>query len=169
MFCYRLRKYIASYVGVLGGLDALVFTGGIGENAAAVRERVGGGARRDGGRHRPGGERGGARAGSGRRAAGPGLPRAGGPDQRGAPDRARHVPDRARAAARMRQRRRPDRSPGPARAARGGERSRRLEPAPPRVAGDGALAPGGARAPDRARPWPTGPSCASRKATGRSR
>jgi acetate kinase len=39
MFCYRLRKYIASYVGVLGGLDALVFTGGIGENSATVRER----------------------------------------------------------------------------------------------------------------------------------
>jgi acetate kinase len=39
MFCYRLRKYIAAYVGALGGLDALVFTGGIGENAAAVRER----------------------------------------------------------------------------------------------------------------------------------
>jgi acetate kinase len=39
VFCYRLRKYIASYVGVLGGLDALVFTGGIGENAAAVRAR----------------------------------------------------------------------------------------------------------------------------------
>jgi acetate kinase len=39
VFCYRLRKYIAAYVGVLGGLDALVFTGGIGENAAAVRER----------------------------------------------------------------------------------------------------------------------------------
>jgi acetate kinase len=39
MFCYRLRKYIASYIGALGGLDALVFTGGIGENAAAVRER----------------------------------------------------------------------------------------------------------------------------------
>jgi acetate kinase len=39
VFCYRLRKYIAAYVGALGGLDALVFTGGIGENAAAVRER----------------------------------------------------------------------------------------------------------------------------------
>jgi acetate kinase len=37
--CYRLRKYIAAYVGVLGGLDALVFTGGIGENAAPVRAR----------------------------------------------------------------------------------------------------------------------------------
>ena len=40
VFCYRLRKYIASYVGVLGGLDALVFTGGIGENAPAVRARA---------------------------------------------------------------------------------------------------------------------------------
>jgi acetate kinase len=39
VFCYRLRKYIAAYVGVLGGLDALVFTGGIGENAAPVRAR----------------------------------------------------------------------------------------------------------------------------------
>jgi acetate kinase len=39
LFCYRLRKYIAAYVGVLGGLDALVFTGGIGENAPAVRAR----------------------------------------------------------------------------------------------------------------------------------
>ena len=40
VFCYRLRKYIASYVAVLGGLDALVFTGGIGENAAPVRARA---------------------------------------------------------------------------------------------------------------------------------
>jgi acetate kinase len=39
VFCYRLRKYIAAYVGVLGGLDALVFTGGIGENAPAIRAR----------------------------------------------------------------------------------------------------------------------------------
>jgi acetate kinase len=39
VFCYRLRKYIAAYVGVLGGLDALVFTGGIGENAPPVRVR----------------------------------------------------------------------------------------------------------------------------------
>jgi acetate kinase len=39
VFCYRLRKYIAAYVGALGGLDALVFTGGIGENAPAVRAR----------------------------------------------------------------------------------------------------------------------------------
>ena len=39
VFCYRLRKYIAAYVGALGGVDALVFAGGIGENSPAVRER----------------------------------------------------------------------------------------------------------------------------------
>ncbi len=39
VFCYRLKKYIAAYVGVLGGIDALAFAGGIGENAAAVRAR----------------------------------------------------------------------------------------------------------------------------------
>jgi acetate kinase len=39
LFCYRLRKYIASYIGALGGLDALVFAGGIGENSPVVRER----------------------------------------------------------------------------------------------------------------------------------
>lgn len=40
MFCYRIRKYIGSYMAVLGRVDALVFTGGIGENAAIVREKV---------------------------------------------------------------------------------------------------------------------------------
>jgi acetate kinase len=40
IFCYRLRKYVAAYVGALGGLDALAFAGGIGENAAAVRARA---------------------------------------------------------------------------------------------------------------------------------
>jgi acetate kinase len=40
IFCYRLRKYIASYVGALGGVDALAFAGGIGENAPVVRERA---------------------------------------------------------------------------------------------------------------------------------
>jgi acetate kinase len=40
VFCYRLRKYIASYVGVLGGADAVIFTGGIGENAPAIRKRA---------------------------------------------------------------------------------------------------------------------------------
>lgn len=37
VFCYRLKKYIGSYSAALGGLDVLVFTGGIGENADAVR------------------------------------------------------------------------------------------------------------------------------------
>ncbi|UCD64096.1 MAG: acetate kinase [Candidatus Zixiibacteriota bacterium] len=37
-YCYRLRKYIAAYVGALGGLDALVYTAGIGENSPDVRE-----------------------------------------------------------------------------------------------------------------------------------
>jgi acetate kinase len=37
-FAYRLRKYIGAYAASMGGLDVLVFTGGIGENAAVVRE-----------------------------------------------------------------------------------------------------------------------------------
>ncbi len=37
IFCYRIRKYIGSYVAAIGGLDALVFTGGIGEGSAWVR------------------------------------------------------------------------------------------------------------------------------------
>jgi acetate kinase len=37
VFAYRLRKYIGAYYAALGGLDVLVFTGGIGENAAGVR------------------------------------------------------------------------------------------------------------------------------------
>jgi acetate kinase len=40
VFSYRLRKYIAAYVGALGGVDALAFAGGIGENAAPVRARA---------------------------------------------------------------------------------------------------------------------------------
>jgi acetate kinase len=40
VFCYRLRKYIGSYVAALGGVDAIAFAGGIGENAPAVRERT---------------------------------------------------------------------------------------------------------------------------------
>ncbi len=39
VFCYRVRKYIGAYLAVLGRLDALVFTGGIGENSAAIRAR----------------------------------------------------------------------------------------------------------------------------------
>lgn len=38
MYCYRLKKYIASYIAVLNGVDALVFTGGVGENDEIVRE-----------------------------------------------------------------------------------------------------------------------------------
>lgn len=40
MFCYRIRKYIGSYFAVLDRVDAIVFTGGIGENSAPVRSRV---------------------------------------------------------------------------------------------------------------------------------
>ena len=38
MVCYRIKKYIGAYYAVLGKVDALVFTAGVGENAAAVRE-----------------------------------------------------------------------------------------------------------------------------------
>lgn len=40
IFCYRIRKYVGAYLAALGGADALVFTGGIGENSAEVRARV---------------------------------------------------------------------------------------------------------------------------------
>lgn len=40
LFCYQARKWIGAYAAVLGGVDTLVFAGGIGENAAPVRERV---------------------------------------------------------------------------------------------------------------------------------
>jgi acetate kinase len=39
-FAYSVKKFIASYVGVLGGLDTLVFTGGIGENDIAARAEI---------------------------------------------------------------------------------------------------------------------------------
>ncbi|MFQ5499318.1 MAG: acetate/propionate family kinase [Candidatus Zixiibacteriota bacterium] len=38
MFCYRLRKYIGAYAAAMSGLDAIVFTGGIGENSSIVRK-----------------------------------------------------------------------------------------------------------------------------------
>jgi acetate kinase len=38
VFCYRIRKYIGSYAAAMGGLDAVVFTGGIGENSFEVRQ-----------------------------------------------------------------------------------------------------------------------------------
>jgi acetate kinase len=40
VFCYRLKKYIGAYTAALGGLDVLVFTGGIGENAVLVRAKT---------------------------------------------------------------------------------------------------------------------------------
>jgi len=40
IFCYRIKKYIGAYTAAMGGLDALVFTGGIGENSKEVREEV---------------------------------------------------------------------------------------------------------------------------------
>ncbi len=39
MFCYRVKKYIGAYYAVLGSVDAVIFTGGIGENSAVVRAR----------------------------------------------------------------------------------------------------------------------------------
>jgi acetate kinase len=40
LFCYQARKWIGSFAAVLGGLDALVFAGGIGEHAPRIRERI---------------------------------------------------------------------------------------------------------------------------------
>ncbi|MDQ7780474.1 MAG: acetate/propionate family kinase [Planctomycetota bacterium] len=39
VFCYRVKKYIGAYMAALEGLDAVIFTGGIGENASAIRAR----------------------------------------------------------------------------------------------------------------------------------
>ena len=40
LFCYRARQHLAALTAVLGGLDRLVFTGGIGANAPEIRERI---------------------------------------------------------------------------------------------------------------------------------
>jgi acetate kinase len=40
LFCYQAKKWIGSFAAALGGLDTLVFTGGIGENAAFIRARI---------------------------------------------------------------------------------------------------------------------------------
>ena len=40
LFCYQAKKWIGSFAAALGGLDTLVFAGGIGENAPAVRQRI---------------------------------------------------------------------------------------------------------------------------------
>ncbi|MBL4608145.1 MAG: acetate kinase [Pseudomonadales bacterium] len=38
MYCYRIKKYIGAYAATLGGIDALVFSGGVGEHSAIVRQ-----------------------------------------------------------------------------------------------------------------------------------
>jgi acetate kinase len=40
MFCYQARKFVAAYAAALEGLDALVFSGGIGENSADIRREI---------------------------------------------------------------------------------------------------------------------------------
>jgi acetate kinase len=40
MFCYQAKKWIGSFAAVLGGLDTLVFSGGIGEHCAVIRSRI---------------------------------------------------------------------------------------------------------------------------------
>ena len=40
IFAYRVKKYICEYVGVMGGIDALIFTAGVGENNAYIREAI---------------------------------------------------------------------------------------------------------------------------------
>src|SRR5664280_3004158 len=40
LFCYQVKKWIGAFAAALGGLDTLVFAGGIGENAPTVRARI---------------------------------------------------------------------------------------------------------------------------------
>jgi acetate kinase len=40
VFCYRAKKYIGAFLAGMGGSDAIVFTGGIGENSADIRARI---------------------------------------------------------------------------------------------------------------------------------
>ncbi len=40
MFCYRIAKYIGAYAAAMGGVDAVIFTGGIGENSPEVRQEA---------------------------------------------------------------------------------------------------------------------------------
>jgi len=40
LFCYQVKKAIGAFSAVLGGLDALVFTGGIGERSSVIRSRI---------------------------------------------------------------------------------------------------------------------------------
>lgn len=40
LFCYQAKKFIGALAAAMGGLDMLIFTGGIGENSAVIRERI---------------------------------------------------------------------------------------------------------------------------------
>ena len=40
LFCYQVKKWIGSFAAALGGIETLVFAGGIGENAPGVRARI---------------------------------------------------------------------------------------------------------------------------------
>ncbi len=40
LFCYQVKKWIGAYAAAMGGIDTLVFTGGVGENAPEIRERI---------------------------------------------------------------------------------------------------------------------------------
>jgi acetate kinase len=40
VFCYRARKYIGAHLAGMGGADAVVFTGGIGENSPEIRAQI---------------------------------------------------------------------------------------------------------------------------------
>jgi len=40
VFCYRAKKYIGSYIATMNGVDAIIFTGGIGENASLIRSKI---------------------------------------------------------------------------------------------------------------------------------
>ena len=40
LFCYQVKKWIGAFAAALGGLDTLVFAGGIGENASVIRARI---------------------------------------------------------------------------------------------------------------------------------
>jgi len=40
LFCYQVKKWIGAFAAVLGGLDTLVFSGGMGENAPEIRSRI---------------------------------------------------------------------------------------------------------------------------------
>jgi acetate kinase len=40
VFCYRARKYLGAYLAVVGEADAVIFSGGIGENSPVVREKI---------------------------------------------------------------------------------------------------------------------------------